>query len=62
MDASIQGALAQINKSYRAFGHKGKSLSKKEVKTILEYGISKGYKNVSELSDSEVDKILGEIN
>lgn len=58
MDADIQGCLDQINRSYRAFEHKGESMTKAEVKAVLEYGISKGYKAVSELSDNEIDNIL----
>jgi len=58
MDADIQGALNQLNKSYRAFEHKGKSLTKNQVKTILEYGLKKGYKYTNEFSDEEVDNII----
>jgi hypothetical protein len=59
MNADIQGALDQLNRSYPAFTHRGRFLSKRNVKRVLEYGISKGYKTTSELSDAEVDKILG---
>ena len=59
MNADIKGALEQINKSYPAFTHRGRFMSKSDVKRVLEYGISKGYKTTEELSDSEVDKVLG---
>jgi len=58
MDADIQGCLNQIKRSYKAFEHKGKRMTKSQVKAVLEYGISKGYTSVSEISDSEVDTIL----
>ena len=58
MDADIKGALEQINKSYRAFEHNGQSMSKHQVMKVLEYGLSKGYKAVSQISDDEVDRIL----
>jgi len=58
MHADIKGALEQINKSYRAFEHNGKSMTKYQVKKVLEYGLKKGYKYTSEFSDSEVDEII----
>jgi len=61
MDADIKGCLNQINKSYKAFEHNGKSMTKQEVKAVLEYGISKGYKVVSELSEDEINQILNSL-
>ncbi len=58
MHADIKGALAQINKSYRVFTHKGRSMTKKEVKAVLEYGISKGYDSTKELSNEEIDNVI----
>jgi hypothetical protein len=58
MHADIQGALNQLNKYYNVFEHNGQRLTKNQVKKILEYGISKGYKCTSEFSDDEVDKII----
>ena len=58
MNASIQGSLNQINKCWRFFEHKGKSLTKAQVIAVLEYGKNKGYKNISEISDDEVDIAL----
>lgn len=58
MDADIKGALEQINKSYKAFEHRGKRMTKLQVKKVLEYALEKGYKSTGELSDSEVDTIL----
>lgn len=58
MNADCKGALAQINRSYKAFVHNGKPMSKAEVKAILEYAIEKGYDHTGMLSDEEVDNIL----
>ena len=58
MHADIQGALNQIYKSFKAFRHKGMPMSKEQVRKVLEYGISKGYKSTEEFTDEEVDSIL----
>lgn len=58
MHADIKGALEQLNTSYRAFEHKGKSMTKQQVKKVLEYALEKGYKSTAQLSDDEVDSVL----
>lgn len=58
MHADIKGALAQLNTSYRAFEHKGKRMTKQQVKKVLEYALEKGYKSTAQLSDNEVDSVL----
>lgn len=58
MHADIKGALDQLNTSWKAFFHKGKRMSKKQVKLVLEYAQKKGYKTTAELSDDEVDQIV----
>lgn len=58
MNADIRGALAQIDRSYKAFTHKGRCMTRDEVKKVLEYGLSKGYNHTGEFSDTEVDEIL----
>ena len=60
MHANLKGALEQLNKSYRAFEHKGEAMSKAQVKAVLEYGIDKGYKTTVELTDEEVDTVLAD--
>jgi hypothetical protein len=60
MEVDLQGALNQLNKSYSSFEHRGKRMTKDQVKSVLEYGISKGYRSTADLSDEEVDKILNE--
>lgn len=58
MHADIKGALAQINKSWKAFEHKGVPMTKKQVIVVLNYANAKGYKTTAELSDDEVDKLI----
>lgn len=58
MNADIKGALAQLNRSYKAFEHKGKRMTKQEVKKVLEYGLAKGYKHTGQLLDEEVERII----
>lgn len=59
MAADIKGTLAQIDNYYKFFNHKGKPLTKEQVRAVLEYGISKGYETTDQLTDDEVDIILG---
>lgn len=58
MHADLIGALEQLNKSYKAFEHRGQKMSKDQVRKVLKYGIEKGYKTTAELTDEEVDKVL----
>lgn len=58
MHADIQGALNQIDKSWRAFTHKGLPMTKEQVTKVLVYANNKGYKSTSQLTDEEVDNIL----
>jgi len=60
MDADIKGCLNQINRSWKAFEHNGKPMTKTQVKKVLEYGLSKGYETVSQITDQEVNKILNQ--
>lgn len=62
MHADLKGALEQINKSYRAFEHKGKRMTKEQVIKVLKYGIEKGYKSTSEFTDKEIDIVLSQKN
>lgn len=62
MNADFKGAMAHINISWKAFEHKGKKMSKAEVRAVLEYAIQKGYEHTGMLSDEEVDNILKQIN
>jgi len=58
MNADIKGALTQLNKSWKAFTHKGKPMTKLQVKKVLEYGLKQGYDHTGQLTDNEVDQIL----
>jgi hypothetical protein len=58
MRADIVGALEQLDKSWKAFEHRGKPMTKEQVRKVLVYGIKKGYKHTGELTDEEVDSII----
>jgi hypothetical protein len=58
MHADIKGALAQINKSWKAFEHKGVPMTKNQVKVVLTYANAKGYETTAELKDEEVDNLI----
>lgn len=58
MNADCKGALAQPNKSYKAFVHNDKPMTKKEVKAVLEYAIMKGYEHTGMLSEEEVSRVI----
>lgn len=58
MDADIAGCLKAINKSYKVFERNGRPMTKEQVRAVLTYGLSKGYKAVSELSDEEINTVL----
>ena len=58
MNADIEGCLENLNRSYKVFEHNGQSMTKKQVKAILEYGLKMGYEATNEFTDKEIDKIL----
>jgi hypothetical protein len=58
MDADIKGCLNNIDRSYKAFEHNGKRMTKAEVKSVLEYGLELGYTAVSQLQDRDIKKAL----
>lgn len=58
MNADIKGALNNLNKCWSAFEHKGKFMTKQQVKNVLEYALTKGYKSTSEIKDHEVEMFL----
>lgn len=59
MHTDLKWALKHINKTYHCWDHRGKSLTKSQVQSILEYGIKQGYETSDELTDKEVDEVLG---
>lgn len=62
MNASVNGALEQIDQSYKAFTHRGKAMTKPQVKAVLTYAKQVGYKTTAELKDEEVDEIIEKVN
>ncbi len=58
MNADLVGALEQIDKSWKAFEHKGKPMTKEQVRKSLVFGIKKGYKHSGQLTDEDVDKAI----
>lgn len=61
MKADIVGALEQLETSWKAFEHKGKPMTKQQVRKVLVYGIQKGYKDTGQLTDEEVDAVIGTV-
>ena len=62
MNADINGSLKHLNTSYKYFTHDGERLTKEQVKAILEYGQYMGYTHTGELKNSEINRILHELN
>lgn len=58
MNANVIGCLNNINKAWKAFEHRGKPMTKNQVKNILLYAKSRGMKTTNELTDIEVDNII----
>ncbi len=58
MNADCKGALAQINKSWKAFVHNDKPMTKAQVKSVLEYAVKKGYEHTGLLSNEEIETII----
>ncbi len=62
MNADCKGSLKQIDDSWKAFRHKGQSMSKDEVRAVLEYAVEKGYDHTGLLQDEEIDQIISNLN
>lgn len=60
MDTDIQGALNQLDRSYKCFEHNGLPMTKANVKKVLEYGLSKGYEVLSQITSDELNTLLNE--
>jgi len=58
MKADLVGALQQLDTSWSAFEHKGKPMTKDQVRKALVYGIKKGYKHTGDLTDEDIDLAL----
>ncbi|MES2285812.1 MAG: hypothetical protein V4547_09010 [Bacteroidota bacterium] len=58
MNADCKGALAQINRSWKAFTHNDKPMTKVQVKAVLEYAVKKGYDHTGLLTAEEIDNVI----
>jgi hypothetical protein len=58
MSNKIKVALDQLDRCWRSFTHRGKPLTKEQVKLVLEWGDFYGYTHIGELSDEDVDTVL----
>ena len=59
MNADLTGALEQLDTAWKAFEHKGKPMTKDQVRKALIFGIKKGYKHTGELTDEDVELAIG---
>jgi hypothetical protein len=60
MNADIIGALEQLDHSWQAFEHKGKPMTKAQVRAALVLGIQKGYSHTGQIPDADIDRIISE--
>ena len=62
MDANLKGALDNLHIVWFCAEHKGSKMSrlmsKADFKKLIQNGIKKGYENLSEISDEEIDLII----
>lgn len=58
MNASVEGALKQIDLCWRWFEHDGRKFSKDEVITILTAASKKGYKSTKQITTQDIIKAL----
>jgi len=61
MNADCKGALAQINRSWRAFTHNDSPMTKAQVKAVLEHAVKKGYENTGQIPAQEIDDIIADL-
>ena len=60
MNANLRGTLYNLGKAVGIIKHNGKSLTRKQLKALCEYGIRKGYEHTGQFSDEEVDAIIAQ--
>jgi len=61
MNADIKGCLNQIDRSWKAFEHNGKPMTKAQVVAVLTYADSKGIETVNEIPDSDIELVLNQL-
>jgi hypothetical protein len=58
MNADIDWVLENLVRASRLVEHRGKFLSKAELKAVMLHGKQKGYKTIAQFKDKEVDHVL----
>jgi hypothetical protein len=60
MDSDLRGLQAHLGrtKGNGAVEHNGKQLPRATVISLVEYGIKKGYKYLSELTDEDIETVI----
>ena len=54
MKADIKGVLKNLNRAYVMFEFdNGKRMTKNQVKTLMEYGLKKGYKTTDDFTEED---------
>lgn len=59
MHADIKGALNQIENSWSYFLHRGKQMTKEQVKLVLTNAIEAGYRTTNEIPLEKIDAWIG---
>lgn len=62
MHADVNGALANIERSWKVFTHRGEPMTKAQVTAVLTYAKQVGYKSTADLKDKEIDDIIDKVN
>lgn len=62
MNANCKGALNLLNTTrlWKFYEHKGQSMSKNQVKAVLEFGVANGYENTGQIPDEDIERIMNE--
>jgi hypothetical protein len=61
MNASIKGLLKHFNTSWKCIEYDGKPLSKEQARSVLKYAQRKGYQDLVEVTDEDVEFVLNEM-
>jgi hypothetical protein len=62
MHIDIEGGLRNLRKLAGNVQHNGKWLSYAEVKAVLMFAKSKGYRSTADIPDAETDEVLRKLN
>jgi len=58
MDANIINCLTNLKTVYKLLDYKGEPITYSQAKLILSYGLIKGYKNISEITEEDQEQAL----